>query len=147
MAKRRVREIIQRDRPLVGHPEDTVGTAAARMAQHRCGSILVCEDDRLHGIFTERDLLARVVAGGRDPATTRLAEVMTPDPDTLFHRSSRFHRSKPPLDQHGCPQFSASSAGASLAGASPEWRSPGGHRAQLPRRRNAKRTCRLCRYA
>jgi CBS domain-containing protein len=79
----RVREIIQRDRPLVGRPEDTVGTAAARMAAHRCGSILVCEDEKLRGIFTERDLLARVVAGGRDPATTRLAEVMTPDPDTI----------------------------------------------------------------
>ena len=79
----RVREIIQRDRPLVGHPEDTVGAAAARMAQHRCGSILVCADEKLRGIFTERDLLARVIAGGHDPATTRLAEVMTPDPDTI----------------------------------------------------------------
>ena len=78
-----VREIIQRDRPLVGHPQDTIREAAARMAQHRCGSILVCEGNRLHGIFTERDLLARVVAGGRDPARTRLAEVMTPDPDTI----------------------------------------------------------------
>jgi CBS domain-containing protein len=83
MPKRRVREIIQRDRPLVGRPDDTIREAAARMAAHRCGSILVCEDKALRGIFTERDLLARVVAGGRDPATTRLAEVMTPDPDTI----------------------------------------------------------------
>ncbi len=83
MAKRRVREILQRDRPLVGRPNDTVRAAAARMAAHRCGSILVCEDEKLRGIFTERDLLARVVAHGRDPATTRLAEVMTPDPDTI----------------------------------------------------------------
>jgi CBS domain-containing protein len=83
MAKRRVREILQRDRPLVGRPDDTVRAAAARMAEHRCGSILVCEDEKLRGIFTERDLLARVVAHGRDPATTRLAEVMTRDPATI----------------------------------------------------------------
>ena len=83
MAKRRVREIINRDRPLVGRPDDTVQAAAARMAERRCGSILVCDGDRLRGIFTERDLLARVVAAGRDPARTRLAEVMTPDPETI----------------------------------------------------------------
>jgi CBS domain-containing protein len=89
-----VREIIQRDRPLVGAPEDTVGAAAARMAEHYCGSILVCAGEELRGIFTERDLLARVVAAGRDllarvvaagrdPARTCLAEVMTPDPKTI----------------------------------------------------------------
>ena len=83
MAKRCVREIINRDRPVVGRPEDTVQAAAARMAERCCGSILVCEGGELRGIFTERDLLARVVAAGHDPAGTRLAEVMTPDPDTI----------------------------------------------------------------
>jgi CBS domain-containing protein len=78
-----VRELIQRDRPLVGAPEDTVGAAAARMAEHYCGSILVCAGAELRGIFTERDVLARVVAAGRDPARTRLEEVMTPDPKTI----------------------------------------------------------------
>ena len=83
MATRRVREIINRDRPLIGRPDDTVQAAAARMTECCCGSILVCDGDRLRGIFTERDLLARVVAAGRDPARTPLAEVMTPDPDTI----------------------------------------------------------------
>jgi CBS domain-containing protein len=83
MATRRVREIINRDRPLVGRPDDTVQAAAARMAEHCCGSILVCDGGRLRGIFTERDLLARVVAAGRDPARTPLAEVMTPNPNTI----------------------------------------------------------------
>jgi CBS domain-containing protein len=78
-----VREIIQRDRPLIGAPEDTVHTAAARMAEHYCGSILVCAGDELRGIFTERDVLARVVAAGRDPGRTRLEEVMTPEPETI----------------------------------------------------------------
>jgi CBS domain-containing protein len=83
MATRPVREIITRDRPLVGHPDDTVRTAAEAMAEHGCGSILVCDGEQLKGIFTERDLLVRVVAAGRDAARTKLAEVMTPEPDTI----------------------------------------------------------------
>jgi CBS domain-containing protein len=83
MAMRPVREIITRDQPLVGRTEDTVQTAAAAMAEHCCASILVCDDDQLRGIFTERDLLVRVVAAGRDPARTKLGAVMTPEPDTV----------------------------------------------------------------
>jgi CBS domain-containing protein len=83
MATRPVREIVMRDRPLVGHAGDTVRTAAEEMAEHRCGSILVCDGEQLRGIFTERDLLVRVVAAGRDAAKTKLAEVMTREPDTI----------------------------------------------------------------
>jgi CBS domain-containing protein len=83
MATRPVREIITRDRPLVGRTNDTVRTAAKKMAEHRCGSILVCDGEQLRGIFTERDLLVRVVAAGRDAARTKLAEVMTREPDTI----------------------------------------------------------------
>ena len=83
MPTRPVREIITRDRPLVGHPDDTVRTAAEEMAEHCYGSILVCDGGKLRGIFTERDLLVRVVAAGRDAARTRLAEVMTREPDTI----------------------------------------------------------------
>jgi CBS domain-containing protein len=83
MATRPVREIITRDRPLVGRTKDTVRTAAKKMAEHRCGSILVCDGEQLRGIFTERDLLVRVVAAGRDAAKTKLVEVMTPEPDTI----------------------------------------------------------------
>ena len=83
MAMQAVREIIRHERPLVGHRQDTVRMAAARMAKQRCGSILVCDGDELCGIFTERDLLTRVVAAGRDAARTRLGEVMTPDPELI----------------------------------------------------------------
>ena len=83
MPMRPVREIITRDRPLVGRAGDTVRTAAKKMAEHDCGSILVCNGEQLRGIFTERDLLVRVVAAGRDAARTKLAEVMTREPDTI----------------------------------------------------------------
>jgi CBS domain-containing protein len=46
-------------------------------------TVLVVEASRLSGIFTERDALFRVIAAGRDPATTVLADVMTPQPQTI----------------------------------------------------------------
>jgi len=55
----------------------TVMEAAQRMNERRIGSLIVADGDRVIGIFTERDVLIRVVAGGRDPAATRVSEVMT----------------------------------------------------------------------
>lgn len=83
MSSRRIRECIKRDEPLQGHAEHTVFDAAVRMAEACCSSILICDGDRLCGIFTERDLLVRVVAAGLEPAKTRVGQVMTLDPDTI----------------------------------------------------------------
>ena len=52
--------------------------AAAAMAARNIGCILVVEGDRLAGIFTERDLLIRVVTPGLDPRTTPVTCVMSP---------------------------------------------------------------------
>lgn len=72
------------DQQLVCLPPDaTVLSAATLMAERRIAAVLVTDGDRLRGIFTERDITARVVAAGRDPERTTLAEVMTADPDTL----------------------------------------------------------------
>lgn len=61
-------------------PKTTVQAAVATMSEHNVGSIVVIDDDRNPvGIFTERDLLNRVVAKGIDPETTPLSEVMTTD--------------------------------------------------------------------
>ncbi|MFM8800842.1 MAG: CBS domain-containing protein [Tagaea sp.] len=61
-------------------PSATVLEAARMMAYLRIGALMVVEDDRLVGIFSERDALTRVVAKEIDPAATTLAQVMTPDP-------------------------------------------------------------------
>jgi CBS domain-containing protein len=58
-------------------PSDTVLQAANLMNDINIGGVVVLDDDRLAGIFTERDVLRRVVAQGLDPATTPVAEVMT----------------------------------------------------------------------
>jgi len=44
---------------------------------------MVVDNERLVGIFTERDAVFRVIARGRDARTTQLADVMTPDPKTV----------------------------------------------------------------
>ncbi len=64
-------------------PEATVSEAVALMRERRIGAVLVLEDQRLAGIFTERDVLTRIVAEGRDAAVAPLSEVMTRDPDTV----------------------------------------------------------------
>jgi CBS domain-containing protein len=62
----------------------SVREAAVTMAKRRIGAVVVLDaTDRMAGIFTERDVMTKVVAAHRDPDTTTLAEVMTPDPDTI----------------------------------------------------------------
>ncbi|MCC7327686.1 MAG: CBS domain-containing protein [Burkholderiales bacterium] len=57
-----------------------VAEAVAVMAERRIGAVLVMNEDGLvSGIFTERDLLTRVVHAGRDPQTTAISLVMTRD--------------------------------------------------------------------
>ncbi len=57
----------------------TVESAVSEMNRQRVGSVLIKERERCVGIFTERDVLTRVVSGGRDPKTTPLSDVMTRD--------------------------------------------------------------------
>jgi CBS domain-containing protein len=77
-----VGSIMQRDF-LVAAPAHAVSAAVERMAERNVGAILVAEDGRLLGIFTERDLLRRIVAPGLDPRTTQLGDVMTREPFTI----------------------------------------------------------------
>jgi CBS domain-containing protein len=62
---------------IVGSPTTTVREAARLMAEAKVGSIVIKHNGHAAGMFTERDLLCRVVAQGKDPATTPLSEVMT----------------------------------------------------------------------
>jgi CBS domain-containing protein len=58
-------------------PKTSIMDAIARMNDRHIGSLLIMEDDRLVGIFTERDVLTRVVPTGMDPQRTPVSEVMT----------------------------------------------------------------------
>jgi CBS domain-containing protein len=60
-------------------PGDTVLAATEAMCAAHVGSLLVMDGAVLRGIFSERDLLTRVVLARRDPSTTRVGDVMTTD--------------------------------------------------------------------
>jgi CBS domain-containing protein len=58
-------------------PDATVLDAALLMNEHKVGSLVVMDAGEVAGMFTERDVLRRVVGERRDPATTPVREVMT----------------------------------------------------------------------
>ncbi len=82
MSQRSVVQLIKRQ---VIHlaPSVSVREAARLMSENHIGALLVMDEGRLAGIFTERDALNRVLAEGRDPDSTPLSEVMTRDPVTV----------------------------------------------------------------
>lgn len=60
-------------------PDMTVTEVAKKMADAGIGAVVILEDEQLMGIFTERDLLNRVVSTGNDPSALKVSEVMTID--------------------------------------------------------------------
>lgn len=77
MKKITLHQVLQ-DRTVVSvHRDATVAEAAKAMAAANKGAVLIVGERTLHGIFTERDLLNRVVAMGLDPSGTPVESVMT----------------------------------------------------------------------
>ena len=71
---------IFRARALVSaRPSESALDVSRRMCEQGVGAIIVLDGERLVGIFSERDLMTRVVVAGRDPRLTRVVEVMTHD--------------------------------------------------------------------
>jgi len=77
-----IRSLMERRKFVTAPPSATVREASEMMAKKQVGAVLVVEKGRLIGIFSERDVVFRVVAQGLDPAATPLSAVMTPDPKT-----------------------------------------------------------------
>lgn len=68
----------------VVEPHETAATAAARMRERNVGTLVVLGPGRRPiGIVTDRDLVVRVIAAGRDAAAMRVVDVMTAEPRTL----------------------------------------------------------------
>ncbi len=64
-------------------PATLVTECARLMTVDKIGALIVMDGDRLIGIFTERDALNKVLAGGLDPRNTKVSEVMTKDPYSI----------------------------------------------------------------
>lgn len=87
--------------PLVTvNPEATVMHAVRTMAEESIGAVAVMEGSRLVGIFSERDLMLRVVSEKRDPDQTRIREVMTTPVETIPRDSTVDDALKVMLEQH-----------------------------------------------
>ena len=83
MSDRTLADCIDNQQPISILSSASVLEAARMMAAEHCGSILVVSTaGNLTGIFTERDLLTKVVAKALEPATTKVADVMTAAPRT-----------------------------------------------------------------
>jgi CBS domain-containing protein len=87
----RLVSILQRRSPVVHPfgPDHTVADAVATMATQQVGVVPIIEDGQLVGIFSERDLLRRVIARAKHLEKTTLREVMTPDPVTATPDENR----------------------------------------------------------
>lgn len=83
MLEKLVPDVIDKQQFVTLGPKATVQEAASLMAERNIGAIMITEGTRLVGIFSERDLVKRVVARKLDPETTTVETVMTPNPDSL----------------------------------------------------------------
>ena len=72
-----LRHVVQRLNLISAQPDAPVIDVAIAMSEGRIGAIPVMDGERLVGIFSERDLMTRVVVPGRDAQATRVEEVMT----------------------------------------------------------------------
>jgi CBS domain-containing protein len=95
-----IRAIVREQETVTVSPQLSVLEAARAMARFQIGAVPVVDQDRLAGIFTERDVLARVVASGLDPNVTPVAAVMSTELitaeiteayDVCLHRMQQAH--------------------------------------------------------
>jgi len=79
MAQKTARDIMSPDCTCVGE-NDTVVEAAEKLAQLDVGAMPICgEDDRLKGMVTDRDIVVKILAEGKDPSSTPVSELATQD--------------------------------------------------------------------
>ena len=83
MADKKARDIMTQDPECIGE-NDSVLDAAKRLAELDVGAMPICgEDDRLKGMLTDRDIVVKVLAQGKDPASTRAGELGQGDGETV----------------------------------------------------------------
>jgi CBS domain-containing protein len=88
MPMSRVRDIVDNRELFSVEEHQTVADVAQRMADLHIGAIMVLSGDHLRGVFSERDLMKRVVVAHRDPDRTPVSEVMSRDLATIDEMAS-----------------------------------------------------------
>src|SRR5215212_8532652 len=83
MADKTARDIMSDDCTCIGE-NDSVLDAAKKLAELNVGSMPICgEDERLKGMLTDRDIVVKVLAQGKDPASTKAGELGVGDGETV----------------------------------------------------------------
>lgn len=98
---KKVKSLIAGKRLTYVAPSTTVSEAAALMTRARIGAVVVLDNGQLAGIFTERDLLDRVVAKSKDPRNTKISDVMTTDV-TVANTNDSYEDCLAKMRQLGC---------------------------------------------
>ena len=83
MPKRLIKDILAQQNLISADKNMSVRTACCLMAENKIGAVLVVEERRIVGIFTERDALNKILAASIDPDTTALSQVMVREPQTI----------------------------------------------------------------
>ena len=96
-----VRDILQNRELFHVGENDTVASVVRRMAEIRVGAILVLEGEQLRGVFSERDLMRRVVLEKLDPERTLVRDVMTTDVSTIDETAS-LEEAMAAMHAHNC---------------------------------------------
>ena len=86
MAK--VKDLIKNRQTFTVQENQTVFEVAKFLVEHNIGAVPVLHDKKLVGIFSERDIMKRVVAEARDPRTTKISDIMTKGPVTVTPEST-----------------------------------------------------------
>jgi CBS domain-containing protein len=73
---RKILEVMTRDVEVI-NPNDTLREAAEKMRSLNVGPLPVCDGQRVLGMITDRDIVVRAIALGRDPNTTQVADAMS----------------------------------------------------------------------
>lgn len=77
-----IRDVMTRD-PVCVDPHSSAADAARRMREVDSGAILVAEEGHLRGLLTDRDIVVRAIAEGRDPARVEVSEICSADVQAL----------------------------------------------------------------
>ena len=106
----RLKDILHKREMFCAQRGQTVAEVAKSMAAQNVGAILILDDSRLGGIFSERDLMTRVVVPGKDPAKTMVENVMSVDIATI-DEGATVEQAMTLMRDHGCRHLPVLSEG------------------------------------
>jgi CBS domain-containing protein len=109
-----VRDILQNRELFHVGENDTVASVVRRMAEIRVGAILVLEGEQLRGVFSERDLMQRVVLERLDPELTAVKDVMSTDIATIDEMAS-VEEAMAAMQAHNCRHLPVTSGSRVVA--------------------------------